>query len=164
MKATETYRQAADAAQSWASQLADDVDFEKVRQSTERAAQKATEWAADSSAVAGEAAHRVGDWFEKASDSATDWIEDQSSKAIAMLPAVKAARRARRRRWIIGSVIAAFLLFYFYDPDKGRERRAKLTGMFRKKSKSAGTSTPSFSTSTVNEAETTDVTSESSHH
>lgn len=166
MNATKTYQKATETAQAWASNLAQEVDLDKLdvdkmKASAEQAAQAASTWAADASADAAarasKAAHVAGDWLEQVSGTATDWVEEQSAKAMAMLPAAQAARRARRRRWIFGSVIALGVIFYFYDPDKGRTRRAKVKNMFSKQSEPTTTSSPSFSTQTVNEATAEDL-------
>lgn len=162
MNATRTSKKAADTAQAWAGSVAEEIDLDRLLASAEDAAHKATSWIADSSAEAAahasDAAHRAGDWLEHVAETTTDWIEDQSARAVAMVPAVAAKRaRQRRRRWLIGSAVAVVALFYFYDPDKGRARRAKLKNLFSRKKTQSATDQSSSSTQTVNEAQTEDL-------
>jgi hypothetical protein len=141
MNAAKTAKRPVDAAQAWAESMTDEIDLEGLRSSAEDAAHKATNWIADNSAeaaaLASEAAHMAGDWLGHVAETATDWIEDQSARAVSVVPAV-AAKRARRRWWLVGGAVGVIaLVFFFYDPDKGPQRRSKLKRAFSTKKRQA---------------------------
>lgn len=132
MNATETYRHTADAAQEITSRLVHSLPDAKMVK-----------------AAASDAAQRAGQVLEDTASAATEWVGEASSNAVAMLPMV-AAKRARRRRRLVGAGLLTIALVYFFDPKNGAERRSRVKARFSRNGAATTTTTPSLSTQHVN--------------